>query len=553
MFPLSRRRFLRLFLAGGSASLFSRCQPAPIRPIPGSIVNPAIPGHLLRQQHAAFPPPQGPRYDVAIIGGGLSGLCAAWKLQQAGVERLLLLELGEEPGGTAIAGALEGVVFPWGAHYINIPPAEADCVHELLQDLGVITGYDLAGRPQVAPQHLLRWPHERLFVDGGWVEDLDPFAQAPARQVELLHQFEDEMLRWTLYRGRDGRRAFALPLRYSSRDSAVRELDRLTMQEYLRGRGWDADRLDWLVDYACRDDYGTPLDETSAWAGIHYFACRFYDRRLRDQYPSDTLTWPEGNAFLVERLAEPLAPQQRRLHSAVLRVEPDQGEVRLGCADCHSGELFSLRARCAIYAGKLHAVPYVVQGLPQPQRRAMEALRYCAWLVAAIRVSRLPRSQGAPLAWDNVFFASPSLGYVAAEHQRAGPYREGPRVLIYHLPLVRQVEEARRDLLDRDHRFWTGRIVAELRQAHPDIEEVIERIDLYRWGHAMVQPLPGVIWGADSAWRERSCGGVSFATCDTTGLPLFEEACFAGIRAAEECLARLGLAFSTSLKGLGSG
>ena len=185
---LSRRRFLRFLLAGGSLPYLAQCQPAPSREIPGSIVNPAIPGHLLRQGREArdFPPPQGPLYDAAIIGGGVSGLCAAWKLQQAGAENLLLLELEGELGGTAMTGAIQGRPVAWGAHYINIPPAEADCIHELLQDLGVITGYDAAGRPQVAPEHLLRWPHERFFIGGQWVEDLDSFAGASARETETL-------------------------------------------------------------------------------------------------------------------------------------------------------------------------------------------------------------------------------------------------------------------------------------------------------------------------------------------------------------------------------
>jgi hypothetical protein len=149
-----------------------------------------------------------------------------------------------------------------------------------------------------------------------------------------------------------------------------------------------------------------------------------------------------------------------------------------------------------------------------------------------------------------VLYNSPSLGYVVADHQGQGAEGQGPRVLLYHLPLVRQVTQARQQLLERDHAFWAGQIIADLRQAHPDIEEVVERIDLYRWGHAMVQPLPGVIWGEESQLREQACGALSFAGCDTTGLPLFEEACFAGIRAAEECLTRLGAGGETLLRGL---
>ena len=510
---------------------------------------------MLRQPRQAgdFPPASGPALDALVIGGGVSGLCAAWRLRRAGVENVLLLEVGDQLGGTALAGTLQGRPVAWGAHYINIPPAEADCVHTLLQDLGVITGYDAAGRPQVVPEYLLRWPHERLFIEGQWAEDLDPGAGAGAGEVEVLRQFEDDMLRWTLYRGRDGRRAFALPLRYSSRDSVLRELDQLTMLQYLRAKNWNSPRLDWLVDYACRDDYGTSLDQVSAWAGIHYYACRFYDRRLHDQYPADTLTWPEGNGFLVRQLAAKLAPAQWRSQVAVLRVEPSGDEVRAGCVDTRTGECFSLRARSAVYAGKLHTVPSVVQGLPADQLRALGALSYCAWLVAAVQVSRLPQGRGAPPAWDNVLYGSPSLGYVAADHQQQGALGQGNRVLLYHLPLVHQVAQARRELLERDHAFWAGQVMADLRQAHPDIGEVVERIDLYRWGHAMVQPLPGVIWGEGSRLRDQACGALALASCDTTGLPLFEEACFAGIRAAEQCLARLGKGDETLLKGLADG
>ncbi len=464
--------------------------------------------------------------------------------------RLLLLELGETLGGTSACGVVAGKPVAWGAHYINTPPAEADCIHTLLQDLGVITGYDAVGRPQVVPDHLLRWPHERLHLGGHWVGDLDPFAGAGEHDAEPLRRFEDEMLRWTLYRGRDGRRAFALPLRYSSADSVVRQLDQLTMRQYLESRGFDDPRLTWLVDYACRDDYGTSLDQVSAWAGIHYYACRFYDRRLRDQYPTDTLTWPEGNGFLVQGMASRLEKGQGRCHTAALWVQPGSEEVQVGCVDTQSGERYTLRARSAVYAGKLHTAPHVVQGMPAEQRREMAALSYCAWLVAAIQVARPPQGAGVPLSWDNVLYDSPSVGYVAADHQSPSTVA-GPKVLLYHLPLVGDLAAARRQLLEGDHAFWTARILADLQQAHPDIEEVVERIDLYRWGHAMAQPVPGTIWGEGARWREQACGALSFAGCDTTGLPLFEEACFAGIRAAEQCLQRLGTSDGTLLRGLG--
>ena len=95
---LSRRTFLRL-LAGASAfPLISSCNHSSegVRQfdIPGQIVNPRIPGHLVRTRHTLenLPPPKKPIYDVIIVGGGVSGLSAAWKLQKAGVEKLGIRE-----------------------------------------------------------------------------------------------------------------------------------------------------------------------------------------------------------------------------------------------------------------------------------------------------------------------------------------------------------------------------------------------------------------------------------------------------------------------------
>ncbi|MFC1525370.1 NAD(P)-binding protein [Candidatus Latescibacterota bacterium] len=523
-------------------------------PIPGRIANPHTPtrGHFLRSHHdPSHYPIHGGLSDVVVIGGGVSGLCACWRLRRAGVEHIHLLELESQLGGTSCSGRLGGIVFPWGAHYINIPPPEADCIHVLLRDLGVIEGYDAAGRPLVPPEHLLRWPRERLHDGQAWRPELDPFHDAPTGELETFQRFEDDMLRWALYRGRDDRRAFAMPLAYSSADSAARQLDTITMGEYLRNRGWRSPRLDWLVNWACRDDYGATMDQVSAWAGIHYHACRFYDRRVADQYPADTLTWPEGNGFLVSRLADGLAACDIHEHTAAVATRQVRAGVEVTCLDLVTGRCQRLRARAAIYAGKLHGAPHVVSGMPAPQARAMGQAPYSAWLVAAIHLSARPDRPVLEASWDNVVVDSPSVGYVSARHQEGGGDTDD--VLIYYLPFVRDLTRARMELRDRDQSFWAQRIAADLERVHPGIRQAIERIDIWRWGHAMPQPVPGALWGEAALLRQRPCGRVAFASCDATGLPLFEEAVFAGVRAAEQCLSWLGVEDATMLGGLPRG
>jgi monoamine oxidase len=59
----------------------------------------------------------------------------------------------------------------------------------------------------------------------------------------------------------------------------------------------DSRILNWYMNYCCRDDYGAMTNNTSAWAGVQYFASREPEEK-------GPLTWPEGNGWIVRRLLE---------------------------------------------------------------------------------------------------------------------------------------------------------------------------------------------------------------------------------------------------------
>ena len=186
----------------------------------------------------------------------------------------MLLEAGGRCGGTSISGTLNGVVSPWGAHYIHMPRPEAQCVHELLGDIGEIEGYDARNWPLVESGAILHWPHERLFINGEWQDGLEPLSGSSVVEKEDLPRFRDMMLRFALQKGRDGKPAFTLPLRYSSQDPRLLSLDSISFSTLLRDNGFNSRSLKWLTNYACRGDYRSLSNQVSAWAGIHYFACR---------------------------------------------------------------------------------------------------------------------------------------------------------------------------------------------------------------------------------------------------------------------------------------
>ena len=122
-------------------------------------------------------------------------------------------------------------------------------------------------------------------------------------------------------RGDDG--AFAIPTARSRWSDCARRARRASPSPPgSTRRASTAPALRWYLDYCCRDDYGAGSAEVSAWAGLHYFASRHGFRAPGDERaPSDggegVLTWPEGNAWLAERLAAPLG---ERLHRGPRRA-----------------------------------------------------------------------------------------------------------------------------------------------------------------------------------------------------------------------------------------
>ena len=95
---------------------------------PGTIVGQDVAfGHLLRDAGAdllARPADRTERIGTAIVGGGVSGLSAAWRLARAGDTDFRVYELEAEEGGTALSGGNDVSLYPWGAHYVPVPPPD---------------------------------------------------------------------------------------------------------------------------------------------------------------------------------------------------------------------------------------------------------------------------------------------------------------------------------------------------------------------------------------------------------------------------------------------
>ena len=146
--------------------------------------------------------------SVAIVGGGIAGLVAAWELQKRGVS-FRLLEMEDEVGGNARAGydGPGGLAYPWGAHYVPIPSRRAHAVRRLFEELGLLV------RPQLGRSRSGRGDHS--FEGVALEADLEPGASVCAEPSERLYMpntgwrdRQDGLVPWELM-GVEDQRQFA--------------------------------------------------------------------------------------------------------------------------------------------------------------------------------------------------------------------------------------------------------------------------------------------------------------------------------------------------------
>lgn len=520
---LTRRDLLTTFL-GAPLALAACKRNARVALPPGEIVGQsnAI-GHRLRDGWRPMPR-DGEWKDVgvAIVGGGIAGLAAAWRLRRRGIDDFLVFELEPRAGGTARSGESIASRIPWGAHYIPAPMSNNRTLLDLLGEMSLLE--DGAVREEV----LVRDPQERLFFRGTWYEGLYLHAGASADDVRQLAAFRAEVDRWIDWRDARGRRAFAIPVADGSDDADVVALDRITMREWMDERRLTSPRLRWYVDYACRDDYGAHLEDVSAWAGLFYFASRVPTANAESQ---PLLTWPEGNGHFVDHFLGAIG-NRIRTSSVVTEVIPRDGGADVIVAS--HDNVIGYHARHVIVA-----LPHFIGARLVRAMQPSPEFEYGAWMVANISLRDRPEEKTFPLSWDNVLYESPALGYVVATHQLDRD--RGPTTFTYYYALCdRDPRVARERLLRTGRDEWADVALSDLSAAHPRIRDLATRVDVMRWGHAMIRPHVGFFSSAARSSAAKPVGAVHFANTDLSGVALFEEALYHGVRAADEVISLRG-------------
>lgn len=498
----SRRGFVSAALVG--------LAPKSERRIEGAILDGLVPlGHQIRDRQAHANPGETRRIPLVIVGAGIAGLSAAWRLDKRGMKDFVVLEMLSRAGGNSRWGENEVSAYPIAAHYLPVPDSRSALVHELGKDLGLYQGGHWDER------WLCHSPQERLFLHGRWQESLEPYVASTAGDRQQYQRFEERIQEFRA----SGR--FTIPMEegLARSTAAEQELDRITLTDWLRREKFDSPYLNWYLDYCCRDDYGVSASGCSAWAGLHYHAARAPEEK-------GPLTWPEGNGWIVKRLLERLGKYVHTDSPAIWMEQIPRG--------------WRITTPRIVWEAEriIFAAPVFLASFLMTPAQPKWPIAYSPWLVANLTLDRWPAERGSEPAWDNVIYDSPGLGYVVATHQNLSsrPDRAPTVWTYYHAFGTGKPADARLLLRDKDWSHWKEFVLADLERAHPDIRRCVKRLDVYRDGHAMARPAPGVIFHPERKRRAALDGRLIYAHADLSGFSIFEEAQYRGVLAADRVL-----------------
>jgi oxygen-dependent protoporphyrinogen oxidase len=428
--------------------------------------------------------------DVVIVGGGIAGLSAAWRLRHRDV---LLLEAGDRLGGRLRSDPCGEYWLNYGAHLF---PAPGSLVDEMARECELDTVPVTGGMMGLAVGETI--------LDGGRVETY-PF------RLPLSIRDRVAFARAGLKVQLGVRRLNAAANRYEFEDQR-------TFSDFL---GPLPPAVKGIFACAARRATGE-LDELSAGAGIGLFALvwagkgSLIARNLRG-----------GTGRLPAAIGRELG-ERACTHSRVDAVRPDGDELVVSCG----GE--EIRARHVIMAAQApHAAPLVAP-IADRAATALAKLTYGAFLTVAVETD-----ETTPMPYDGVYaIATPGRAFDMFTNQahalRTGPRRPGGSLMLFSgaqnaATLMRESDEV-----------IVERFLADLHALYPQTRGVVAGATVRRWelGNVFAGPGRGALQpafeGALGAHGNLHLAGDYFAE-----LGNMEAAAQTGLAAADRADARL--------------
>ena len=392
--------------------------------------------------------------DVVVLGAGIAGLCAAYRLRDLDVEVVDAASwLGGRTRSTTFA---DGTWANFGAQYLS---ADKTAVIELADELGV-----------------------ELVPNG--------FEEAAERGRGALSVQESRDLEAAIARI-EAEQA-------NPRDPTLPELDDLTFAQWLQNEPAHVVRFldQWCATVVCVSSAETSL----------YGALRLWGDQRRAAFANEAVRRSNrGDSVIVngtQRLSEALAQASGAalsLETRAVSVAPEHGRYRVVVAGPEGRR--AIGAAQVVVALPAPVAARVVPELPDWKRDALLAVRYGRFLCTPIRIS--PADEGRtpfPMTWcrpRQVYNSNAFALRTPGDMDRDG----GCFHSFVYDAYARQIWD------DEDHTIKTG-VVRALLDVHPQYEGRVREVHLARWEHGLPAYSPGRMKHQPAL--EASVGGIHF-------------------------------------------
>jgi protoporphyrinogen oxidase len=449
--------------------------------------------------------------STVIVGGGMSGLCAAFGLRD---RKPMVLEQAPRFGGNSKGERWGDLTYSIGAAYLN-PPAEGSPPAKLLEELGLTK--------------LVRRDHEQYqtaLLDGKLRTPFWKGATDPGRAGE----FERVWKKLHEVYAKSYPEIPAVP-GGSMTSAALNALDKHSLAEWVRAElGVIHPHIDEFFEEYCWSSFGGGASEVSAAQALNFIAADL----------DGISVLPGGNSTITEALYRKLSTSLPGEHletgALVVDVSTNAAGVRV-CYENSDGKLVSIQARNCIYASPKFTAARVINGLPESQYEAISKIKYRAYLVANVLLKeKVP---------------SPGYDLFRVTGKGTGSVKDQPFTDLIFGGWAAQ-DQARRSALTLYKAFgYDGgrpelymkkayeRESAKFEAALPELlgalripRSLVSGIRITRWGHALPLAATGLIADGTLARASKPIAGkIFFAQQDNWCSPGFEGALKAALDA----------------------
>jgi len=539
----------------------------------------------------------GEEYDLVIVGGGFSGIGAAYQFHKERGDRGRCLVLENHPvyGGEAKQNEFDvdgyRLYGPQGSNDFSPPDRDSDgLIADIYRTTGLPFEYDLV--TQDPDKTGVRAPLEH-FYGIYWEEDrydTGYFLGADADPAWVVNPRKDKLARlpWPKAYKDELNRVFADKEDYYTGDDIDRWLDSMSYKDLLeKVMGYSPQVTEFLDPVMAISMGGVGADVYSAYAaklldmpgtGVHY---------KYDAAKPSALSFPGGNAGIFRHIVKylipasieggnafedilynpidfaaldrPRNPCSIRLNATAIDVShsgPPDSAGHVNVTYFKDGQVRRVRADAVVMSVGGWVARNIVSDLPAPIRDAYEQFYYSPILVVNVALrnwrflDKLGISAGRWFEGFGRFFAIRQPMVTGKATQPFDP--DKPTVMTFYVPFNKPGYPAavhgtvgRAELLSKSYAQYEAEIIEQMQtmfSAHGfDAERDVAGIVLNRWGHAYISPQPGFHFGKDGneAPKEivrRGFGRIHFGHSELTGYNGHTRALNEGARAARAAM-----------------